>query len=67
MKLKFKRAYEEEALIKDIAEKFGWNHLNIEQIGAFQRIPALKGVAGWSTPRIFSGVFETKPLYVIIT
>jgi predicted metallopeptidase len=68
MNLKFKRAYEEEALVKDIVEKFNWNYLNTEQIRCvFSKNSSARRVLGriWSTPRIFSEVFETKPLYVI--
>jgi predicted metallopeptidase len=68
MNLKFKRAYNEEALVKDIADKLGWNYLNTEQIRCvFSKNSSAKRVLGriWSTPRIFSEVFETKPLYVI--
>ncbi len=68
MNLKLKRAYEEEGLVKDIVEKFNWNYLNTEQIRCvFSKNSSAKRVLGriWSTPKIFSEVFETKPLYII--
>jgi len=68
MNLKFERALAEEELIKDIVEKLGWNYLNTDQIRCvFSKNTSTSRVLGriWSTPRIFSEVFETKPLYVI--
>ncbi|MDD4353321.1 MAG: putative metallopeptidase [Candidatus Nanoarchaeia archaeon] len=68
MNLKFQRAIVEEAIMKDIVEKLGWNYLNTDQIRCvFSKNTSTSRVIGriWSTPRIFSEVFETKPMYVI--
>jgi len=68
MNLKFQRALGEEEILKDIIEKLGWNYLNTEQIRCvYSKNTSTSRVLGriWSTPRIFSEVFETKPLYVI--
>ncbi|MDD5054569.1 MAG: putative metallopeptidase [Candidatus Nanoarchaeia archaeon] len=68
MNLKFQRAMKEEEIVKDIVDKLGWNYLNTEQIRCvYSKNTSSSRILGriWSTPKIFSEVFETKPLYVI--
>ncbi|MBN1923555.1 MAG: metallopeptidase [Nanoarchaeota archaeon] len=65
--LKFKRAFEEEEIIKDIVSKLGWDYINSEQVRCvYSEKSTSRALARiWSTPRIFSYAFGTKPLYVI--
>jgi len=67
MNLKFKRAIEEEELLKDIIEKLGWNYINSEQIRCvFSENSSSRAVGRiWSTPRIFGFAFGSKPCYVV--
>jgi predicted metallopeptidase len=67
MNLKFQRAMAEEALIRDIAEKLGWNYLNTEQIRCLYSYNSCSRnnsrISG--SQKIFCDVFKIKPSYVI--
>lgn len=67
-KLKFKRAFAEELIIKDVVNKLGLDYINSEQVRCVfsQKSSTRRTLARiWSTPRIFSYAFGTKPYYVI--
>ena len=67
MNLKFKRAFEEELIIKDIISKLGMNYINSEQVRCVfsQKSTSRALTRIWSTQKIFSDVFDVKPAYVI--
>ncbi|PIU63660.1 metallopeptidase [archaeon CG_4_10_14_0_2_um_filter_Archaea_38_6] len=68
MKLNFERAFAEELVIKDIISKLGWGYINSEQVRCvFSKKSQSRRVIAriWSTPRIFSFAYGTKPLYAI--
>lgn len=61
------RAFGEEDLVKDIVSKLNWEYINTDQVHCvFSQNSKSRALARiWSTPRIFSFAFGTKPLYVI--
>ena len=67
MNLKFRRAFNEEELVKQIVGKLGWDYINSEQVRCvFSHNSTSRALARiWSTPRIFGYAFGTKPHYVI--
>lgn len=67
MNLEFKRADEEETLLKYIIEKLGWNYLNKESIRCLHsyNTSSRNRIRISGSQKIFSDVFKTKPSYVI--
>jgi predicted metallopeptidase len=67
MNLDFMRAEGVEIKVKDIINVLGWGHINAEFVRCvFSRNSTSRALARiWSTPRIFSAAFDTKPMYVI--